>query len=319
MTKFDFYPITRRASPTERSVRDGELDLATNPSSPTGWPTSAAPAWRHICGSRRHRRRHLPDVQPARSGAEGRSRSAGAVDGRSTASSSPSKLLRGGQTAGLQLRARRAWTALCGGAQDSTGPDWTFAQRQAEARAFAGGCGLWAGPSAASGDQASQQPRSAVVHARRFSPTGSRSASPAELQQNDVQVAYQEYELHDFQVGDAGWQSKTRIGLPRPRSRQHRRSELLAQYNNPAYDRELDAAVNSVDPASSARHAARPRRPPARRRADRAALLHRPAATWSTRTITGWHRQPARHPRRPRPVACCRRRRRRPTVRRGAT
>ena len=78
----------------------------------------------------------------------------------------------------------------------------------------------------------------------------------AELQQNDVQVAYQEYELHDFQVGDAGWVSPDSIDYL-DLSRSNVGGQNYGFYNNPAYDAELDAAVHSADPAVTAAHARR--------------------------------------------------------------
>jgi oligopeptide transport system substrate-binding protein len=76
----------------------------------------------------------------------------------------------------------------------------------------------------------------------------------AELQQNDVQVAYQEYEVHDFQVGDAGWQSSDAIDYL-DLSRSDIGGQNYGDYASPAFDSELRAAWGSADPAVTALHA----------------------------------------------------------------
>jgi ABC-type oligopeptide transport system substrate-binding subunit len=75
----------------------------------------------------------------------------------------------------------------------------------------------------------------------------------AELQQNDVQVAYQEYELHDFQVGDAGWQAADPVNYLEL-SKSDTGGQNYGGYDNPAYDAEFEAAVSAIDPATEALH-----------------------------------------------------------------
>ena len=75
----------------------------------------------------------------------------------------------------------------------------------------------------------------------------------AQLQQNDVQVAYMEYELHDFQVGDAGWLASDGLAYL-DLMRSNTGGNNFGQYANPAYDAELDAALDSVDLATRAAH-----------------------------------------------------------------
>ena len=75
----------------------------------------------------------------------------------------------------------------------------------------------------------------------------------AGLQQNDVQVAYMEYELHDFQVGDAGWLAADGLAYL-DIMRSNTGANNFGQYANPAYDAELDAASDAGDPQLRAAH-----------------------------------------------------------------
>jgi oligopeptide transport system substrate-binding protein len=161
------------------------------------------------------------------------------------------KLLRGGQTPaysfvppGLPIYSGGARTYWAG---------WSFDRRQADARRLLAAAG-W-GPQ--------HQLHLVIKHRNSPDPLLFMPAIQsdwkqigvfAELQQNDVQVAYMEYELHDFQVGDAGWQSNDAIDML-DLSRSDIGGQNYGSYNNPAYDAELNAAVFALDPQETARHA----------------------------------------------------------------
>jgi len=161
------------------------------------------------------------------------------------------KLLRGGQTPaygfippgldGYPQGEKAYWSG------------WTFVQRQAEARRLLAAAGYGPG------------------HTLHLLIKHRNSADPllfmpsiqadwkaigvaAELQQNDVQVAYQEYELHDFQVGDAGWLSNDALDFL-DLSKSDIGPQNFGFYDNPRYDAELRAAANALDPAQTAQHA----------------------------------------------------------------
>ena len=144
---------------------------------------------------------------------------------------------------------------------------WSLARRQAEARRLLAAAGYGPG------------------HPLRFVVKHRNSADPllflpavqndwkqvgvdAQLQQNDVQVAYQEYEIHDFQVGDAGWVSSDPI-VYLDLDRSDTGGQNYGGYDNPAYDAELNAALDSVDPEGRAEHM---------RRAERMLLADAPIA-----------------------------------------
>jgi oligopeptide transport system substrate-binding protein len=160
------------------------------------------------------------------------------------------KLLRGGQTPAYSLVPPGMTGYPDGPVAYWAG--WSFARRQAEARRLLAAAGY--GPD----------------HPLRFVVKHRNSADPllflpaiqadwksvgveAELQQNDVQVAYQEYETHDFQVGDAGWLSEDPI-VYLDLSRSDTGGQNYGDYDSPAYDGALDAAVAAVDPAVKAAH-----------------------------------------------------------------
>jgi oligopeptide transport system substrate-binding protein len=160
------------------------------------------------------------------------------------------KLLRGGQTPAYSLVPRGMDGYPEGPVVYWAG--WSFARRQAEARRLLAAAGY--GPD----------------HPLKFVVKHRNSADPllflpaiqadwkavgalAELQQNDVQVAYQEYEIHDFQVGDAGWVSEDPIVFL-DLSRADTGGQNYGQYDNPAYDAELNAATAAVDPQLKAEH-----------------------------------------------------------------
>jgi oligopeptide transport system substrate-binding protein len=69
----------------------------------------------------------------------------------------------------------------------------------------------------------------------------------AQLQQEDVQVAYQDYEDHDFEVGYGGWLSPDAIDYL-DLQRSDTGGQNYGQYENPAYDAAIDAARSTVDP-----------------------------------------------------------------------
>jgi len=160
------------------------------------------------------------------------------------------KLLRGGQTPAYSLVPR-------GMAGYPHGPraywaSWPLARRQAEARRLLAAAGY--GP---------QHPLKLVVKHRNsadpmlFLPSVQadwRSVGvDAQLEQNDVQVAYQEYEVHDFQVGDAGWLSEDPM-VYLDLARSDTGGQNYGDYVNHAYDAELDAALAAADPAVRAQH-----------------------------------------------------------------
>jgi len=129
---------------------------------------------------------------------------------------------------------------------------WPLAQRQAEARRLLAAAGY--GP---------DHPLKILVKHRNsadpllFLPSIQNDwkliGVEAQLQQNDVQVAYMEYELHDFQVGDAGWLAADGLAYL-DLFRSDTGGNNFGQYANPAFDAELDAASNAVDPAARAEH-----------------------------------------------------------------
>jgi oligopeptide transport system substrate-binding protein len=160
------------------------------------------------------------------------------------------KLLRGGQIPaygfippgiGYEHGARTYWAG------------WSFEQRQAEARRLLAAAGY--GP-----DHALHL---TIKHRNSPDPTLFMPSVQADwkqigvavdLQQNDVQVAYQEYEIHDFQVGDAGWQSPDPLDYLEL-EKADAGGNNFGGYNNPAYDAELKAAENAINPADSDMHA----------------------------------------------------------------
>jgi oligopeptide transport system substrate-binding protein len=160
------------------------------------------------------------------------------------------KLLRGGQTPAYNF----VPPGLLG-YDNSPKPywsGWTFAARQAEARRLLLAAGY--GPS---------HPLTLEIKHRNspdpslFMPAVQSDWKAvgvnATLQPNDVQVAYQEYEIHDFQVADAGWVSEDPI-IYLDLSRSDTGGQNYGDYKNAAYDGELDAALASADPAAYNAH-----------------------------------------------------------------
>jgi oligopeptide transport system substrate-binding protein len=159
------------------------------------------------------------------------------------------KLLRGGQ--------RPAYSFVPDGMPGYTPvrtywADWSLDQRQAEARRLL----------AAAGYRLGHPLHLVIKHRNSADPTlflpsvqadWKSVGVQAELRQEDVQVAYQDYENHDFQVGDAGWVSNDPyyyLDLDRSDTG----ANNFGGYANPAFDRELDAALGSADMPTRASH-----------------------------------------------------------------
>ena len=160
------------------------------------------------------------------------------------------KLLRAGQTP--------AYGLVPTGVPDySDGPEpywaaWPFERRQAEARRLLAAAGYGPG----------HPLKLLIKHRNSADPTlflpsiqsdWKAVGVEAQLQENDVQVAYMEYELHDYQVGDAGWLAGDGLGYL-DIFRSDTGANNFGQYANPAYDAELDAAGSSIDPAQRSAH-----------------------------------------------------------------
>ncbi len=159
------------------------------------------------------------------------------------------KLLRGGQTPAYDFvpntddhvsGARTYWA------------DWAFERRQTEARRLLAAAG-W-GPHHPLKITITQRNSSdPVLFMPAIQSDWSQIGVRAQLRQNDVQVAYQAYEMHDFDVADAGWVSEEEmIFLDLQRS--DTGGQNYGQYDNPAYDAELDAANREPDLAKRGAH-----------------------------------------------------------------
>jgi oligopeptide transport system substrate-binding protein len=243
-----FY-ATPDAISTERRVRDGELDLSTTVQSNrlAYLRRTGMNDYLHVAplGGVTYLTFNLHD--PALKDVRVRQALSMAIDRDFIAH----KLLRGGQTPAYSFVP--PGLPIYGGGARTYWADWTFAHRQAEARRLLAAAGF--GP---------DHPLHLVIKHRNsadpllFMPAIQSDWKQigvfAELQQNDVQVAYQEYELHDFQVGDAGWLSNDAIDML-DLSRADIGGQNYGYYNNPAYDAELNTAVHAVDPQETARHA----------------------------------------------------------------
>jgi oligopeptide transport system substrate-binding protein len=245
-----FYPSPDAIS-TERRVRDGELDLTTTVQSNrlAYLRRTGMRDYLHVAplGAVTYLTFNLHD--PALKDVRVRQALSMAIDREFIVY----KLLRGGQTPAYGFVPRGL--PVYGGGARSYWADWTLAKRQAEARRLLAAAGYGPG-----------HPLHFVVKHRNsadpllFLPSVQADWKAvgvnAELQQNDVQVAYQEYETHDFQVGDAGWQSFDPIDYL-DLSRSDTGGQNYGFYDNPAYDAELNAAVAAADPAVTAAHARR--------------------------------------------------------------
>jgi oligopeptide transport system substrate-binding protein len=130
--------------------------------------------------------------------------------------------------------------------------DWRLERRQAEARRLLAAAGYGPG----------HPLRLLIKHRNSADPTlflpsvqadWKAIGVEAQLQENDVQVAYEAFEMHDFQVGDAGWVSTDPMNLL-DLNRAGTGGMNYGSYANPAYDAELDAALDSPDQAVRAAH-----------------------------------------------------------------
>jgi oligopeptide transport system substrate-binding protein len=243
-----FY-ATPDAISTERRVRDGELDLSTTVQSNrlAYLRRTGMNDYLHVAplGGVTYLTFNLHD--PALKDVRVRQALSMAIDRDFITH----KLLRGGQRPAYSF-VPPGLPIYSGGAR-TYWADWSFDRRQAEARRLLAAAGY-----------APDHPLHLMIkHRNSPDPTLFMPAIQsdwkqigviAELQPNDVQVAYQEYELHDFQVGDAGWQSNDPIDML-DLARADIGGQNYGYYNNPAYDAELNTAVHALDPQEIARHA----------------------------------------------------------------
>ena len=160
------------------------------------------------------------------------------------------KLLHAGQ--------KPAYSLLPPGLQDyDHGPTtywagWNLEQRQAEARRLLAAAGY--GPN-----------HPLKLTFKHFSSPDSVLVGPSiqadwravgadvELRQEDAQVAYSDMEVHDYQVGAAGWVGGIDpidyLGLQQSNGGQN-----YGQYSNPRFDAELEQALDTADPVARAQH-----------------------------------------------------------------
>jgi oligopeptide transport system substrate-binding protein len=241
--EIDFFP-TSDATSNERSVRNGELDVSTTVQSNrlaflrrSGMASSL-----HVAPESGVTYLAFNLKDPALKDVRVRQALSMGIDREFITR----KLLRGGQTPAYSF----VPPGLLG---YDNGPKaywagWTFAAREAEARRLLAAAGYGPG-----------HPLKLVIKHRNSSdPLLFMPAIQADwkdigvqatLEQNDVQVAYQEYEIHDFQVGDAGWLSEDPI-VYLDLARSDTGGQNYGEYDNPAYDATLDAARASADLAT---------------------------------------------------------------------
>jgi oligopeptide transport system substrate-binding protein len=252
-SEVDFNPSTD-AITNERSVRAGDLDVSTTVQSNRVAFLRRSPLRNYLRLAPEFGVTYLPFnlKDPALKDVRVRQALSMAIDREFIAR----KLLRGGQTP--------AYSAV---PPDMPGYDngpktywasWSLAQRQAEARRLLAEAGY--GP---------RHPLKVTVKHRNSSdpllylPAVQADwraiGVDAQLQQNDVQIAYQAYEMHDFQVGDAGWVSNDPLNYL-DLNRSDTGGQNYGQYKNPAFDHELDAALDSADPAQRTQHMMRAER-----------------------------------------------------------
>ena len=245
MDQVSYYPITEGIS-AERRVRSGELDVTTNvQSNQLGFLRSSGmagylrvfpePATTYLAFNVR-------DV-PALRDVRVRQALSMAIDREFITH----KLLRGGQVP--------AYSFVPPTADYPNGPkvywaDWSFERRQAEARRLLAAAGYGPGH------------KLKLVITMRNSPDPTlfmpsiqadweAVGAEAQLRSNDVQVAYQSYETHDFEVGDAGWISEEAMVFL-DLNRSDTGGQNYGQYVNPAFDADLNAANQEPDPAKRA-------------------------------------------------------------------
>ena len=152
------------------------------------------------------------------------------------------KLLRGGQVAAYSFVPRSADYA---GGPRVAWADWSYPRRQARARALLAEAGY--GPD--------RRLKLSVTHRNSPDPILFLPSIQAdwraigvdvELIQNDTQVAYQAYEMGDFQIADAGWIAESGMTFL-DLARSDTGGQNFGQYKNPAYDAALDAANREPD------------------------------------------------------------------------
>ncbi|MFI4933308.1 MAG: peptide ABC transporter substrate-binding protein [Caulobacterales bacterium] len=245
--EIDYFPTTDAIS-NERRVRSGELDLTTTVQSNrlsflrrSGMANflRVAPYWGVTYLTFNVQDPALRDVRV-------RQALSMAIDREFITG----KLLRGGQTPAYSF-VPPGVSGYAGGPQVYWS-GWSLARRQAEARRLLAEAGY--GP----------------AHPLKFEVKHRNSPDPmlflpaiqsdwkdigvdASLRENEVQVAYQAYESHDYQVGDAGWVSEDpMVYLDLARSTTGGMN--YGSYVNHAYDSELDAALATADPGVRAQH-----------------------------------------------------------------
>jgi oligopeptide transport system substrate-binding protein len=245
--RVSFFPSSDAIS-TERRVRDGELDLTTTVQSNrmAYLRRSGMGTYLHVAplGAVTYLAFNLKD--PALKDVRVRQALSMAIDREFIAH----KLLRGGQIPaygfippgiGADDGEKTYWSG------------WTFERRQAEARRLLAEAGF--GPD--------HPLRITIKHRNSPDPMLFMPAVQSdwkqigvltELQQNDVQVAYQEYEIHDFQVGDAGWQGTDPISFF-DLAKSNVGGQNYGDYNSPAYDAAARAAEFALQPTDEAVHA----------------------------------------------------------------
>jgi oligopeptide transport system substrate-binding protein len=247
-SEVSFY-ATPDAIATERRVRDGELDLSTTVQSNrlTFLRRTGMADYLHVApqGGVTYLAFNLHD--PALKDVRVRQALSMAIDRDFIAG----KLLRGGQTPAYGFVPPDL--PIYGGGAKPYWADWAFARRQAEARRLLAAAGY--GPD--------HPVRLTIKHRNSPDPMLFMPAIQSDwkqigvlvqLQPNDVQVAYQEYELHDFQVGDAGWLSPDPLDFL-DLAKSDTGGQNYGFYDNPAYDAEVKAAEDAVDPVQAALHA----------------------------------------------------------------
>jgi oligopeptide transport system substrate-binding protein len=249
----DFTPSSDAIS-NERSLRAGDLDISTTVQSNRVAFLRRSPLRDYLRVAPEYGVTYIPfNVRdPALKDVRVRQALSMAIDRDFIAG----KLLRGGQTPAYSLIPPNAPGYDHGPQTYWAG--WSLARRQAEARRLLAEAGYGA-----------RHPLKFVVKQRNsadpllFLPAVQSDwraiGVDAQLRQEDVQIAYQEYELHDFQVGDAGWLDFDPFGYL-TLYRSDTGAQNYGQYDNPAYDRELDAALDSVDPMTRAEHMRRAER-----------------------------------------------------------
>jgi len=130
--------------------------------------------------------------------------------------------------------------------------DWPLERRQAEARRLLAAAGY--GPGRPLSLTITQfNGADALLYMPSIQADWKAIGVDAALRQEDVQVAYQDLEIHAFQVGTAGWLAFDPIDYL-DIARSDTGGQNFGQYANPAFDAELNAAMDSADPVQRAQH-----------------------------------------------------------------